>query len=358
VYDTATDQISTVTTTGAKYSGFIYWVYSGAPPGVGGGDAGSVEPPRWRSSSFVAVSGLTTGYQVAFKGTPVAGGSGIYLGQGPATVENIETVLDTTTAGTSVDPQAPAGSVVTAVGLERDGFRGRNLALSVSMLNSTTSESWAGVYLTTAQAIPLAANALKDYNGDGTADVLARDKTGNLWLYPGNGTGGWLTPRLVGNGWNVMTAIVAPGDFTGDGNADVLARDTTGNLWLYPGNGTGGWLTPRIVGNGCNVMTAIVGAGDFNGDHTMDVLARDTTGNLWLYPGNGSGGWLAPRIVGNGWNVMTAIVGPGDFNGDGPVDVLARDTGGRFWLYPGSGTGGWLAPRQIGVGWNGMTAIL
>jgi hypothetical protein len=153
VYDTATDQINKVTTTGAKFSGFTYWVYSGAPPGVGGGDAGSVEPPRWRSSSFVAVSGLNTGYQVAFKGTPVAGGSGIYLGQGPGPVENIETVLDTTTAGTSVDTQAPAGSVVTAVGLERDGFRGRNLALSVSMLNATTTESWAGVYLTSVQAL-------------------------------------------------------------------------------------------------------------------------------------------------------------------------------------------------------------
>jgi putative cell wall-binding protein len=153
VYDTATDQLNTVTTTGATFSGFTYWVYSGAPPGVGGGDAGSVEPPRWRSSSFVAVSGLNSGYQVAFKGTPVAGGSGIYLGQGPGPVEHIATVIDTTTDGTSVDSQAPAGSVVTTVGLERDGFRGRNLALSVSMLNSTTAESWAGVYLTSVQAL-------------------------------------------------------------------------------------------------------------------------------------------------------------------------------------------------------------
>ncbi len=168
VYDTTTSQLNAVTTTGATFSGFTYWVYSGAPPGVGGGDAGSVEPPRWRASSFVAVSALNAGYQVAFKGTPVAGGSGIYLGQGPASVNNIVTVLDTSTEGTSLDPQAPAGSVVTAVGLERDGFRGRNLALSVSMLNSTTSESWAGVYLTSVQALTLAATSLTPDNGPDT----------------------------------------------------------------------------------------------------------------------------------------------------------------------------------------------
>ena len=57
-------------------------------------------------------------------------------------------MVDLTTPGQSIDPQAPAGSVVSAVGLERDGFRGRNLALSISMLNAATSESWAGIYLT------------------------------------------------------------------------------------------------------------------------------------------------------------------------------------------------------------------
>jgi hypothetical protein len=58
------------------------------------------------------------------------------------------TVVDTATSGTAIDAAAPAGSVVSAVGLERDGFRGRYLALSISMLNEATSESWAGVYLT------------------------------------------------------------------------------------------------------------------------------------------------------------------------------------------------------------------
>lgn len=51
-----------------------------------------------------------------------------------------------------------------------------------------------------------------------------------------------------------MTAIVGPGDFSGDGNVDVLARDSVGLVWLYRGNGRGGWMYPaQQVGNGGKV---------------------------------------------------------------------------------------------------------
>ena len=83
-----------------------------------------------------------------------------------------------------------------------------------------------------------------DLNGDGRLDVLARERaTGYLWLYPGNGRGAWLPRVRVGSGWDRFNAIVGPGDLTGDQRVDVLARErATGYLWLYPGNGRGGWL--------------------------------------------------------------------------------------------------------------------
>ncbi|ASN19338.1 FG-GAP-like repeat-containing protein [Arthrobacter sp. YN] len=196
-----------------------------------------------------------------------------------------------------------------------------------------------------------------DFNGDRAADVLARDGSGVLWLYPGDGAAGWLDRRQVGQGWNVMTAIVAPGDFNGDGHSDILARDTSGVLWLYGGNSSGGWM-PRVqVGAGWNAMSAITGVGDFGGDGHLDVAARDSGGTLWLYPGNGKGGWM-PRVqIGSGWSSMPDIVGVGDFNTDGASDVMARDSAGRLWLYPGNGAGGWLPQVQYGQGWNGMTAL-
>ncbi|MCD4853047.1 FG-GAP-like repeat-containing protein [Arthrobacter sp. AK01] len=198
-----------------------------------------------------------------------------------------------------------------------------------------------------------------DFSGDRKTDLLARDGSGVLWLYPGNGTGGWLPRAQVGSAWNSMTAVVSPGDFNGDKKPDILARDGAGHLWMYPGNGAGNWL-PRVhVGSGWGIISAIVTPGDFNGDGTADILARDTSGTLWLYPGNGRGDWLPRTNLGAGWNSLTAIVGSGDFNSDGTPDVLARDGSGVLWLYGGNGSGGWRWDRQqVGEGWNSMTAIL
>jgi serine protease len=197
-----------------------------------------------------------------------------------------------------------------------------------------------------------------DMNSDINADMLARDSSGALWLYPGNGRGGWLTRVKAGSGWNVMTAVVGSGDMNSDGKVDVLARDSFGTLWLYPGNGRGGWLSRIQAGNGWNGMTEMVGAGDMNGDGKSDLLGRDAGGTLWLYPGNGRGGWLTRIQAGNGWNVMTAMAGPGDMNGDRKPDLLARDTAGTLWLYPGNGRGGWLTRSQAGNGWNYMRTIV
>ncbi len=198
----------------------------------------------------------------------------------------------------------------------------------------------------------------RDFNGDGRSDVLARDSAGQLWLFKGNGLGGWQPAVAIGSGWTGMTSIVAPGDFSGDGKSDVLARDASGILWLYKGDGLGQFSSGRTqVGAGWNAMNAIFSTGDFNGDAKTDILARDTGGALWLYPGNGSAGWGTRSQIGSGWGGMTALLGPGDFNGNGKADVMARDASGNLWLYPGNGSGGWLAWSQIGTGWQGFTSL-
>ena len=199
-----------------------------------------------------------------------------------------------------------------------------------------------------------------DVDGDGALDVVAREAaTGTLWLYRGNGFGGWLPRVRVGSGWNSFTAIIGPGDFNGDQRVDLLARErSTGYLWLYPGNGSGGWR-PRVrVGTGWNVFNVVLGPGDVTGDGAADVLARETaTGYLWLYPGNGAGGWR-PRVrIGSGWKAMTAVTSPGDLTGDRVPDVLARDPAGVLWLYPRTAAGSWLPRVRVGGGWNGINAV-
>ncbi|MFB7090596.1 trypsin-like serine protease [Streptomyces sp. NPDC056296] len=84
-----------------------------------------------------------------------------------------------------------------------------------------------------------------DYNRDGKSDLLARDGSGVLWLYPGTGKA---SPALgarsrVGGGWSVYNAFATAGDVTGDGRPDLLARDRSGVLWMYKGTGGTGSAT-------------------------------------------------------------------------------------------------------------------
>jgi histidinol phosphatase-like enzyme len=217
----------------------------------------------------------------------------------------------------------------------------------------TGTTEWTATF----KATPYTAKRLNDFTGDGKTDLIARDASGQLWLYPGTGTGDWSKRIDLGGGWNVMSTIVSAGDFNGDGKADVIARDTSGELWLYPGTGTGDWSRRQNMGGGWNVMTSIVAPGDFNADGLPDLIARDSSGELWLYRNNGADDWLKRVDLGAGWNIMSSIVAPGDFNADGMVDLIARDTSGRLWLYPGNGQNEWFKRVDLGAGWNTMTAI-
>lgn len=138
----------TVAKTGARFVDFLFWTYSGKSPCVGSGHSegdaeDDGEPVRWRASAFVAVSGGATAFKAA-SGNVI----GIYLNTRPG--EEPVTVLDTQTPGQAVDPDAPAGSTITEVGIERESLRGAWLAVAASMGVEGTSEEegMAGIYLT------------------------------------------------------------------------------------------------------------------------------------------------------------------------------------------------------------------
>jgi Bacterial Ig-like domain/FG-GAP-like repeat len=198
---------------------------------------------------------------------------------------------------------------------------------------------------------------VQDFNGDGRADVVSRDSTGTLWLYRGNGTGGFLARTKVGVGWNSMTSIISSGDFNGDRKADVIARSSTGLLYLYKGNGIGGFSGRDQIGSGWNSFTAITAGGDYNGDRKPDLVARDSAGRLYAYLGVGNGSLSGRLLIGAGWNSQNTILGT-DFNGDAKPDIVSRDAAGSLWLYRGDGAGGFLARTQIGAGWGGLSSLV
>lgn len=97
-----------------------------------------------------------------------------------------------------------------------------------------------------------------------------------------------------------------PGDFDGDRKPDVLTN-TAGNLVFYGGNGSGGWTTSRVIGQGWNAITKLGGVGDFDGDGVNDVWGIDTAGQMRMYYGNNAGGWKGSGVVGWGWGSFTAV---------------------------------------------------
>ncbi|MFG2298898.1 FG-GAP repeat domain-containing protein [Streptomyces sp. NPDC048603] len=147
-----------------------------------------------------------------------------------------------------------------------------------------------------------------DLTGDGKGDLLTRDTSGKLWLRAGRGDGlGFNAPTAVGTGWGTYTAVAGGGDITGDGRPDLVSRDGSGNLHLYPGTGSAAqpFGARQLVGGGWNGYNAIAVTGDQNGDGRADLVARDSSGTMWVYRGTGGSGsaaFAARQSLGKGWN--------------------------------------------------------
>jgi hypothetical protein len=149
VHDTLTGKSWQVAKTGSRFDDFLFWTYAGRTPcrsSGGHGEEGGEDDGefvRWRSSAFVAVSGLVAAFKASGRD-----GVGIYLFDQEN--QEIVTVADTRMAGQVLDPEAPDGSVVTELGLEREGLRGDWLAISAKMGVEGASEEarMAGIYLT------------------------------------------------------------------------------------------------------------------------------------------------------------------------------------------------------------------
>lgn len=227
VHDVQTGQTSAVAKTPGDFSDFVYWNFSGRVPGSMGHPEEDGEPARWRSASFVSVSGLVDGglidptFHAVFKARTgqVMNGAysnpidGIYLRTGPqisAAAAVVETGMDATLFDPeAVDPLTQDHLSVTEMGIERESFRGQWLTINVRM-GAHEDTGWAGIYLT---AIP---------NGCTTI------RPGFTWVCV---NGGWVPPD------HPLAAGTPPPPPPGAG----CTTTRPGPVWVCV---NGGWLPP------------------------------------------------------------------------------------------------------------------
>ena len=142
-------------------------------------------------------------------------------------------------------------------------------------------------------------------NWDGDAfdhDVMGIKDNGDLYFYRYK----WTTAGLysgvrIGRGWNVYRQVMGVGDVTGDQKSDLLGLRPDGSLWLYAGNGRGGF-----IGSGHKVATGFAGARaimacSFDKRWGIDLLTVDSKGYLRLYSGSGRAKFTYSGVVGTGW---------------------------------------------------------
>jgi secreted trypsin-like serine protease len=222
--------------------------------------------------------------------------------------------------GTSLAARVSLGdwggvNLVRSADLNRDGYQDwiyRTTAGAVYwdhfQLNSARDDgSWVSTKIFANWKTRTRIIAPGDVTGDYLPDLVSVDSAGVLWIYPGKGNGTFSSPSRVGGGWSQYNTLVGHGDFNGDGKADLLARNkSTGAVYLYKGAGKSGTgaFAARVKVRTWGSYNAFDAVGDFTGDGKADLLIRNASNALYLYPGTGKATseiFGTPKSLGTGF---------------------------------------------------------
>jgi hypothetical protein len=215
---------------------------------------------------------------------------------------------------------------------------------------------------------------LADLNGDGHLDLIlvGLEKAG-LEVYLGDGTGNWkLHTRLPEPrpGPTMPGRALVVRDLNHDGHLDLVAAFQRWGIYIYYGDGRGGFtggpvdLYPPMRG------VQSVAVADINNDGHPDLVINGTflgPGQLNgpdVYLGDGRGGWKDSSAGLKVLKYASAGIALGDLDGDGNLDIVAagkvtgdlREGDGLFW-FRGDGKGRWRLVRESGLPSKGLSVI-
>lgn len=170
--------------------------------------------------------------------------------------------------------------------------------------------------------------ALDDWTGDGKSDFWTFQPDGSaarVIIYPSRPSGywDWDNPIFLTTTFpSTVSGVFIVKDFNGDGSADLWA-EILGSVTIHRNNGSGA-LIPQTTFMYPPQFQASYGYYDLNGDGLLDWVNRVNTsqGSSFGYQlgqSNGTFGARASIVTGSGIGAGTNSIG--DFNGDGKIDV-------------------------------------
>jgi hypothetical protein len=193
---------------------------------------------------------------------------------------------------------------------------------------------------------------IADHTGDGTADLLWINNSGNaaLWtMNSGNLTSASVTSGHMGAEWSGFSTAA---DFNHDGKADMLWTNAKGQVAIWEMNGP----SLAAVGIAPGKMGAewhVTGTADFNGDGNSDVLWVSSTNQVAVWSMNGTtmlNASLSDGHMGMEWSVAAT----GKFDASGNSGVLWESTNGNLstWTMNGAHVSSASSLGQIPSGFH------